>query len=221
MTVKLATTQQIGNRRVFDHANIGTARCDSCHNGVGATGLSNNHVAFNGGTDCASCHTPVGWKVVAFDHAVVSGACFSCHNGTVAISTGLLTAKNAQTHIASDNTCESCHSSFTTWKTAFNHANIGTATCVSCHNGVNATGKLSLSGQHLQTSDTCESCHTTAAWAPVTGLTTPKPDVTTCFTCHNGTDAKGKGASTSCRATLAIAVTRQQLGRLPRWTMDL
>jgi hypothetical protein len=179
---------------VFDHSGIGNARCDSCHNGTSASGLSGNHITFNGNTDCAACHVTTAWKAVNFDHGVVSTTCFSCHDGSTSISTGKLTSRDAKTHIPSGNDCESCHVT-TTWKSAFNHANIGTATCVSCHNGTTATGKLSLSGKHLLTSDTCESCHTTVAWIPVQVFDHTQTSVTTCLTCHNGTDAKGKGMS--------------------------
>jgi hypothetical protein len=116
---------------------------------------------------------------VNFDHASVTGTCFSCHNGTTA------TGKSA-THLSTSNVCDDCHIT-TNWTTVnFDHTGV-TGTCSSCHNGTTATGK---SATHIQTSGQCDSCHNNLAWTPanmdhslVTG---------SCSSCHNGTTATGK-----------------------------
>ena len=35
--------------------------------------------------------------------------------------------------------------------------------CVSCHNGVQATGKTPT---HISSGDQCDDCHTTTGWVP-------------------------------------------------------
>jgi len=114
------------------------------------------------------------------DHADVLGTCFSCHNGTTA------TGKTAG-HIASDNTCDDCHTT-TAWLPAvFDHGSVAPGTCSTCHNGVTATGKTS---NHIQTSAQCDDCHSTIAWIPASfdhSLVTGS-----CSSCHNGSTATGK-----------------------------
>jgi hypothetical protein len=113
------------------------------------------------------------------DHTQVVGACFSCHNGTVAIG------KNSG-HIASDNSCDNCHTT-TAWKPVVrvDHAHV-TGTCSSCHNGVAATGKPTT---HIPTTQECNACHSTLAWTPAafshTGITG------NCASSHDGTTATG------------------------------
>ncbi len=155
--------------------------------------MSQNHLGFTAGTDCANCHSFTSWTAVTFDHSVVSNKCFDCHNGTTATSKGLLTTKT-QNHIASGNDCESCHST-TTWKTAFDHGTIGSQTCVSCHNGLTATGKLSLTGKHFPTNDTCQNCHNTTAWAPIQVMDHGSA-TGTCYSCHDGAHSTRKGIVT-------------------------
>jgi hypothetical protein len=116
------------------------------------------------------------------DHTQVTGSCYSCHNGTIA------TGKNAG-HVASSNTCESCHTT-TAWRPArFDHSGVVAGTCATCHNGVQSTGKPT---SHVPTTASCDSCHTTVAWTPArfdhTGVTGG------CAACHNGTAATGKDA---------------------------
>jgi hypothetical protein len=113
------------------------------------------------------------------DHTQVVGTCQSCHNGTTAAG------KNSG-HIASDNSCDSCHVS-TAWKPVIrvDHAHV-TGSCSSCHDGVKATGQ---SVSHVPTTQECSNCHSTLAWKPAgfshTGITG------NCGSCHNGTTATG------------------------------
>jgi hypothetical protein len=178
----------------FNHANIGTARCDSCHNGTNATGKTQTHLTVNAGPDCNACHVvTTSWTQVTFDHSIVSTTCLSCHNGTKAISSGLLTAKPTK-HIPISTGCENCHST-TTWKAKFDHTTTSAA-CISCHDGVNATGQLSLSGRHIPASTTCNNCHVTTSWyrpAEKMDHTDATAAGKSCATCHNGTDATNKG----------------------------
>ncbi len=197
------TTVQFIPATKFDHTQAtNVANCVSCHNGVLATGMltgpSKFHVPVLGGGQCTDCHTNfVAWVPAVFDHSKVTTVCLTCHNGTMAISKGKLTTKH-QTHIATNLGCENCHTT-TTWKTSlFNHSQIGATTCVTCHDGVQATGKINAAIKHIPTDNNCISCHTTIAWSPIAfdaakhALVSP-----VCTDCHNGTQAITKGKLTA------------------------
>jgi hypothetical protein len=117
--------------------------------------------------------------ITRVNHAGVVANCFSCHNGVLATGKGPL-------HIASNNTCENCHTTFAWMPAHFDHRGV-TATCVSCHNGVTAPGKPT---RHIQTNQDCSACHGTIAWAPANfnhlGINA------TCQSCHNGVAATAK-----------------------------
>ena len=178
-----------------DHAQtIGT--CASCHNGIIASGKSATHIASS--LICDACHQPgpVPWQPVAnsaVDHAQVIGACFDCHNGTIA-------GGKSGSHITTSNLCEACHQPAPTlWTTVPNSAVDHTqviGVCSSCHNGTTATGK---NVGHLVTTEECDLCHTTDAWTPATIGTGGTPDHTTfvgnCISCHDGVIASGKSAT--------------------------
>ncbi len=136
-----------------------------------------------------------------FSHIGVTSNCVSCHNGTLAQGKG-------PTHVASNNTCENCHTTVAWIPARFDHRGV-TASCVSCHNGVSAPGKPA---KHLQTSQDCVACHGTIAWAPATfnhlGVNAP------CQSCHNGVTATGKQAQHP-RTTLDCGVCHNTLN----WTV--
>ena len=159
---------------------VGTPRrCADCHSNTGrikASAASSRHIRVTG--DCDFCHRPDAWTNVArVDHSVIVGSCASCHNGV--ISTG----KNPG-HVASDNICDDCHTTFN-WK--FYHVNIDN-NCVLCHNGTIAEGK---NPTHILSTASCEDCHRTSAWEPVTRVDHGSV-IGTCFSCHNGVIAEGK-----------------------------
>jgi len=116
-----------------------------------------------------------------FNHATVSGTtCVSCHN---AASGG---GKPAA-HIASSDSCQSCHTTLAWLPVAtVDHSQVK-GSCVSCHNGVTATGKPA---KHLTTSAGCDSCHTTNAWTPAR-FDHAAVVVHTCTNCHNSVRAIG------------------------------
>jgi hypothetical protein len=117
--------------------------------------------------------------ITRVNHAGVVANCVSCHNGVLATGKGPL-------HIASNNSCENCHTTFAWMPAHFDHRGV-TATCVSCHNGATAPGKPT---RHIQTNQDCSACHGTIAWAPATfnhlGISA------TCLSCHNGVAATAK-----------------------------
>jgi hypothetical protein len=117
--------------------------------------------------------------ITRVNHAGVVANCFSCHNGVLAAGKGPL-------HVASNNACENCHTTFAWMPAHFDHRGV-TATCASCHNGATAPGKPT---RHIQTNQDCSACHGTIAWAPATfnhfGINA------TCQSCHNGVAATAK-----------------------------
>ena len=81
--------------------------CVVCHDGTIASGKSATHIPSL--DSCENCHLPgpIPWAPIlaaAVDHTQVVGACFDCHNGTVASGKGVR-------HITTSNLCDSCHQS--------------------------------------------------------------------------------------------------------------
>jgi hypothetical protein len=90
------------------------------------------------------------------NHAGIVANCASCHNGRTALG-------KPAAHIPTNDPCETCHKSTTTFAGArFDHSRV-TAPCASCHNGVMASGKPP---RHFVTTLPCETCHRTATWTP-------------------------------------------------------
>lgn len=118
--------------------------------------LSGKHLK----VDCELCHI----------NGVFKGTpktCSGCHNGRSA------SGKDSN-HIASTNTCDDCHTTFTWDRAAVDHNSVK-GDCKYCHN--------KLPPGHLQTSRVCDDCHGTIAWAPArfdhTNVTAG------CITCHS------------------------------------
>ena len=195
----------------FDHSTISAGTtCVSCHNGTIAHGKSFAKVSHIPSTDnCVDCHVSTAWLPINFDaakHALVSPTCLNCHNGTQGISTGTLKSKASHpNHIPTTANCADCHTSFSTWVTTFNHANIGTATCASCHDGKVATGKPI---KHVPASALCQNCHNTTVWLPVI-LPFNHADSgvvgQACEKCHDNINATGKDAKHILTSTAACA----------------
>jgi hypothetical protein len=147
--------------------------------------------------------------ITRVNHAGVVANCFSCHNGALAAGKG-------PTHIASNNSCENCHTTLAWLPARFDHRGV-TASCVSCHNGATEAGKPM---RHIQTNQDCGACHSTIAWQPAlfnhVGISAP------CKSCHNGITATAKQLghlSTpldcgSCHSTLNWTITAAP-SRLP------
>ena len=154
--------------------------CRTCHGNTGSlalTGKPANH--FQTASPCDDCHSTIAWSPARFDHAVVTAACSTCHNGRTA--TG-----KSPSHLPTPNTCDDCHTTAAWSPARFDHA-VVTAACSACHNGAIATGKPR---GHLPAPDTCDACHTTAAWSPA--RFDHSVVTASCATCHNGRIATGK-----------------------------
>jgi hypothetical protein len=135
-------------------------------------------------------------------HAGVTGNCAGCHNGVLAQPKG-------PKHIASNATCENCHTTFAWLPARFEHEGV-TASCTSCHGGVLARG---LPARHIPTgTEDCGACHGTIGWTPATF--SHRSVAQGCRTCHNGLQAIGRqpqhAATTldcgACHATSTWAI---------------
>ena len=170
-----------------DHASpeVLAARCDSCHNGINATGkdAKPDHVPTT--QDCGVCHVAGGTFVPAvFDHTGITNNCESCHNGTNA------TGKHAA-HLPTTQDCSLCHVTTAFINARFDHTGI-TDNCSSCHNGTTAPGKTPPP-DHVPTNEDCHVCHVTTGFLPASfshvGI------VDNCSSCHNNVFAIGKSVS--------------------------
>jgi hypothetical protein len=163
------------------HISTGSANCDACHTAANTSG----YTSFIGGN----------YNHVTMVSPAAAGNCSTCHTGQFAGVQG----KPAY-HMLTAAQCDTCHtatntSNYSTFAGAlFNHAAIGTATCTSCHNGVNAKGKTAT---HISTLADCGTCHTSANTSNYTTFlgatfTHTAIGMATCASCHNGTAALGK-----------------------------
>ncbi len=154
-------------------------QCVDCHGPVGeriAGGKPTNHIPSS--DRCGDCHVTTVWMDARFDHAGVTGACSSCHNGFAATGT-------PPDHVRTTSDCGACHRTFAWTPASFDHSGI-TGGCASCHNGFQATGKP---GDHIPSSNLCEDCHNTSNWNARfdhAGITSG------CASCHDGSVATGK-----------------------------
>ena len=154
--------------------------CRTCHGNTGSlalTGKPANH--FQTASPCDDCHSTIAWSPARFDHAVVTAACSTCHNGRTA--TG-----KSPSHLPTPNTCDDCHTTAAWSPARFDHSGV-TASCGTCHNGRTATGKPS---NHFITSLDCSECHNTSVWSASTfrhsspNYPSGHRQVSDCTACH-------------------------------------
>lgn len=199
----------------YDHTNI-VLPCSTCHNGTTAIGTASDpnpsgHPSIS--VECNSCHTTTTFKTPFPNHSdpkvVVPGTCGSagCHDGSSIANgaqiTGENSAPNPHINTGTSPACDLCHNT-TSYNMGgvFSHSILGqlpsngiTVSCVTCHDGLNATGVPAPTPMFTHPARTdCENCHNTAAFKPAfsqdhTGFNA----ATTCTGsgCHNGTDATG------------------------------
>ena len=170
----------------IDHAgpDVTANRCDTCHDGITATGKDAKtnppHVVTD--EDCGVCHVPGGsFAPALFDHQGIVDNCASCHDGTVA--TG-----KPDNHLPTTEDCSVCHNTDAFAGAVFDHTGI-VDNCAYCHDGVTARGKTPPPN-HVPTNGDCSECHVTAGFLPATfdhaGI------VDNCASCHDGVFATGK-----------------------------
>ena len=82
-----------------DHSALGTATCQSCHNGTAASGKGSAHPATTAA--CGDCHSTMAWQpVLRVDHADVLGSCATCHDGKTPPASPRSTSSRAPTATA-------------------------------------------------------------------------------------------------------------------------
>ncbi len=126
---------------------------------------------------CESCHIQGVFRGTPRD-------CASCHrNGSRPSG-----AQFPVTHFPTTQPCDLCHRAAEWSVVSFRHQGVAQDTCLTCHNGIFASGKPP---QHLATTRSCDTCHNTIIW---TATTYNHDGVVpgTCATCHNGSRATGK-----------------------------
>ena len=171
-----------------------TAACETCHTSTttfqGATGgtLPAGHIPTNSAS-CSNCHTtPTVFKPAKMNHAVVAAtACATCHRSSFAVAKQFSTTS----HVPTSLTCNTCHTSTTSFLAAVVHKNTKITTgCATCHNGTfSASGANGKSAGHVATTAACETCHTsTTTFQGATGGTLPAGHIPTnnaaCSSCH-------------------------------------
>jgi hypothetical protein len=160
-----------------DHGGIING-CATCHNGAGAPGKPQTHIATN--APCETCHkSRLTFAGARMSHAGLIANCASCHNSRAA------TGKPAN-HIITSAPCEACHKSTVTFAGARVDHSLITSTCSNCHNGTMAEGKAP---RHFLTALPCNSCHRTSTWIPADYRHTSPAYVrhsagSSCTTCH-------------------------------------
>ena len=193
-------------------------RCDSCHDGITATGKPlttpfYEHMPTN--EDCNVCHTPGTFSTGTYDHAGVTNGCNSCHNNVIGVG-------KLQNHIPTnpDNQdCADCHITTTFAGAVFDHTSTNTNNCLACHDGNISKGK---SFGHVATNQNCSTCHVinngfstfagtflhdtntvsdNCASCHNTGIAQPKktnhiPAKAECYQCHVDTNFGGFASNT-------------------------
>ncbi|MBI4693457.1 MAG: hypothetical protein HY749_05495 [Gammaproteobacteria bacterium] len=199
-----------------DHSQVNGV-CSSCHDGATHDGVvvTGRPATIADGTphpaagECSGCHVPGDptWKANPHTPGNLANGCYSCHNGTSAVTKG-------PAHLGTSTLCESCHAT-TAWspRTAMDHTQVTQLTpCIACHDGAvhDAITVVGKGQTHLPTFAGCDSCHGTAAWTPVT--TFAHTGITTgCIDCHTGTfpPALGKNPATHIASSTRCQMCHQ------------
>lgn len=154
---------------------VKTQQCVTCHvagSTVEPIGKGPMHPATS--DQCQQCHQAGGSFTAGFDHATLKAggtnqglACSTCHDGVTA------TGKTAN-HVPSTRDCVICHATYPPTASSFaggtfDHSGpeMTGKQCMSCHDGVIATGKTPT---HVATNQDCAACHNTTSFAGATGF---------------------------------------------------
>ena len=143
-------------------------------------------------------------KPTSFNHSqvAVSNQCSSCHSGAFPPADG-----RSATHIpyqtlsgVAITNCDTCHKQgYTAWSGARFHASVSVSTqCASCHTGSYPPAVAKPNNATHAGVTVCESCHkSTTSWGTVTFAHSAANAVGTgtCYTCHNGSAARGKSTT--------------------------
>ena len=125
----MTTRGSLGNN--FDHANVKSGQCKTCHDGKLASGMPARHLMVN--SSCDTCHRPTSWTPAQFSHNGVSAnTCIACHNGISA-------SAKPPGHFMTARSCDSCHKTIGWKPVQYQHispqyqASAGVLTCTGCH----------------------------------------------------------------------------------------
>ena len=131
-----------------------------------------------------------------FNHLGLSSNCGVCHNGVNPNNKGGLLPHKTPNHIASSNTCQTCHTPLAFALTPFVDHQEVVGNCSECHNGTVAIGKSQF---HVETNAECDDCHNTTHFIELNpdGSFDHSNIARACSGCHNGTVSTGKTASTA------------------------
>lgn len=158
---------------IFNHTptQINGKRCDTCHNGIFATGKIDDptppHVTTT--EDCSFCHNfNMKFSDAVFNHTGITSGCNAsgCHTPT-----GAGRYFVTPTHVDPAPDCVQCHAvngGFLDGKP--DHSTVAPGSCASssCH-GPGGTGTQQppngLNGHFETTGVSCDACHTTTTWA--------------------------------------------------------
>ena len=180
---------------VFDHTSVDQQPCASCHNNFVTIGKPVDHVPAP--EACELCHSPFFDQQFAsanLDHTVVAGDCAMCHF----VGNPWDAPSQPSNHIATNDTCDSCHSTliFQIGQQVDHAAVVGA--CESCHFAGNTFGAPSQPAGHVGTSMDCAACHLSTASFSVVSM--DHSEITApCATCHLGSafyaDAPAKASA--------------------------
>ncbi|WP_395687844.1 cytochrome c3 family protein [Caenimonas koreensis] len=191
-TCNTCHTTRTFNGAKMNHTGVATGSCQTCHNGVQASGKPAGHLATS--ATCDTCHRTTAWKPASgFNHVGVSpGSCASCHDGQKA--TGKPATHTPYQSVAgiSQASCDSCHKAgFAAWTPAKLHTSVTVSgQCATCHAAAKPNTAIH-SGQTV-----CETCHkSTTAWTGAKVDHSIFNASTNCASCHNGSAATGKSAT--------------------------
>ena len=176
----------------FDHSTVQGQPCVTCHDGATSTGKPPNHP--NTTDNCEACHNTSTWLPLRlpFSHDEALDLCSNCHNNVIATGKG-------PAHVVTPLECDNCHNTVA-WipanagGTAPDHSTFS-GNCVTCHNGVDASGK---NATHINSSDVCDACHQPfpATWRPLpASAVNHTQTIGSCASCHDNVIAPGKPAT--------------------------
>jgi hypothetical protein len=188
----------------FDHVNISSQRCDTCHSGTfsnvpgkmrrsdpTATPPTVAHIPTQ--EDCDVCHSTGDTFVGAtnFQHPdYAGGGCEGCHNGRFTTnSLSILSKSNSGAtngHVPTEQDCDTCHANTNDWSQlkapSLQHAGI-TSGCYTCHN---VNGDYADNGA-LGVADDTDPTNGVHPTITVSSGGVHTPD---CVTCHSAPSAR-------------------------------
>ena len=208
LTCNICHNMTLFNPSTFNHSStqgVVAGQCGtSCHSGtyaalnVLAKPGGNSHIPTNAA--CDMCHNMTTFNPSSFTHSatqgVLPGQCETCHSGTYAALNVLGKAQAPTTHATTSASCDTCHTGYSTFAGANNHAGVIASAGTCANAGCHASGGAGLpkpgGNSHIPTGLTCNWCHNMTLFNPSTFNHSSTQGVVAgqCGTsCHSGTYA--------------------------------